>query len=398
MLRRIAHVLSVPVIWLMMPVKMVAFRWRHRLVGRVLLEATCFGDFLLVLANVQNAALELHHRIYRGNFLFGKSVMVVDHEVAAREIAQPSLRGNRFMGIDLVSNDPGVFVTNAGPISAGQPTRQLIRGYIEERIMTPAVRAIGYQALCEEAAEVLHDWACDPKMTTMWAIRGTLTRMFVRVLSGPLIPKADADRITFNYVRRFAEFSLFGRYCPAMLGFLGTREGIRRDAFIPLRKLGVDNVAIDMTLFAGMFSVGTNVIKCVEFLQRERLDYAGLSRFHRFAFVLEAFRLNPTVSTVHRIVEDSETVGIRGRNFALRAGDEVAYPFGCINRDPRAFEEPESFRINRPAAEAERVLSWSAGPHACPAKDLSIVASVVMLDVLSAHADLRKLRIFNLEF
>src|SRR5687768_1906397 len=51
MLRRIANVLSIPVIWLMMPVKLLAFRFRHRFVGRVLLEMTCFGDFMLVLAN-----------------------------------------------------------------------------------------------------------------------------------------------------------------------------------------------------------------------------------------------------------------------------------------------------------------------------------------------------------
>ena len=98
--------------------------------GRALLECTA-RRLLLVLANVQNAALQLHHRVYGGAFLFGKSVMVVDHAVAAREIPQPSLRGNRFMGVDLVSNDPGVFVTNAGPISTGQPTRRLIREYID---------------------------------------------------------------------------------------------------------------------------------------------------------------------------------------------------------------------------------------------------------------------------
>src|SRR5688572_17881078 len=106
MLRRIANALSIPVIWLMMPVKLLAFRFRHRIPGRVLLELTCWSDFMLVLANVQNAALLLHHRVYRGAFVFGKSVMVVDHGVAAREIPRPSLRGNRFMGLDLVSNDP----------------------------------------------------------------------------------------------------------------------------------------------------------------------------------------------------------------------------------------------------------------------------------------------------
>ncbi len=399
MLRRIANGLSIPVIWLMLPVKLLAFRWRHNVVGRVLLEFTCLGDFLLVLANVQNAALRLHHRVYRGAFLFGKSVMVVDHAVAAREIVQPTLRGNRFMGLDLVSNDPGVFVTNAGPISTGQPTRRLIREYIDHQIMTPRVRALDYPALRTECAEILREWTADPKMAKMLSIRSTLTRLFIRVLAEKTLTKAEADSVTWHYFRRFAEFSLFGRYLPAMLGVLGTREAMRRGAYIPLRQLGVDNLAIDMTLFAAMFSVGTMVIKAVEFAREHNIDYAALSPMQRFAFVLEGYRLCPTVTTVHRIVEADETVEILGRPRTLRAGDEVDYAFVCINRDPRVFSVPEEFRLDRSPEELAKVLSWSAGPHVCPAKDLSIVSTVLMLDTLvAARGDLRRLRIFNLEF
>ena len=399
MLRRIANFLSIPVIWLLMPVKRLAFRFRHRFFGRLLLELTCWSDFMLVLANVQNAALLLHHRVYRGPFVFGKSVMMVDHAVAAVEIARPSLRGNRFMGLDLVSNDPGVFVTNAGPISTGQPTRGLIREYIDHHIMTPRVRAMDYGTLRMECAGILQAWSSDPKMATMLSIRGTLTQLFVRVLAGKDMTKAEADEITWHYFRRFAEFSLFGRYAPIMLGFLGTREAIRRGAYIPLRKLGVDNLAIDMTLFAAMFSVGTIVIKSVEFIRQYNIDYGALSPMQRFAFMIEAFRLCPTVTTVHRIVEADETVTMFGRQRTLRAGDEVAYPFVCINRDPRVFSNPDEFRLDRPPAESAQVLSWSAGPHVCPAKDLSIVSSVLMLDTLAAvRGDLRRLRIFNLEF
>jgi hypothetical protein len=236
-------------------------------------------------------------------------------------------------------------------------------------------------------------------MATMLSIRGTLTQLFIRVLAEKSMPKAVADEITWHYFRRFAEFSLFGRYFPGMLGILGTREAIRRGAYIPLRKLGVDNLAIDMTLFAAMFSVGTIVIKCVQFLRDHNIDYAALSPFQRFAFVIESFRVCPTVTTVHRIVEADETVEIRGRRRTLRAGDEVAYPFVCINRDPKIFSEPEKFRIDRSPAEGAQVLSWSTGPHVCPAKDLSIVSSVLMLDTLTAaRGDLRRLKIFNLEF
>jgi hypothetical protein len=256
-----------------------------------------------------------------------------------------------------------------------------------------------YPTLRTECAEILREWSADPKMATMLGIRGTLTRLFIQVLAQRMLTKEEAHHITWSYVRRFAEFSIFGRYLPLMLGVLGTREGIRSGAYIPLRKLGVDNLAIDMTLFAAMFSVGTIVIKAVEFVREHDIDYATLSPFQRFAFVIEAFRICPTVTTVHRIVESDETVEIRGGPVTLRAGDEVGYPFVCINRDERVFAQPKAFRIDRPPAEAAQVLSWSAGPHMCPAKDLSIVSSVVMLDTLAAaRGDLRKLRIFNLEF
>src|SRR5687767_12085187 len=200
--------------------------------------------------------------------------------------------------------------------------------------MTPRVRALDSDGLRTECAEILRAWTSDPKMATMLSIRGIPTQHFMWVLAEKDMTKEQADEITWHYFRRFAEFSLFGRYFPLMLGVLGTREAIRRGAYIPLRKPGVDNLAIDMTLFAAMFSVGTIVIKAVEFIRQHQIDYSALSPFQRFAFVIEAFRICPTVTTVHRIVEADETVQIRGQSRALRAGDEVCYPFVCINRDP----------------------------------------------------------------
>lgn len=393
-----ARTLSWPLIWLLMPFKLLAYRTRLRWLRRLILEVTCFLDFAMVFADVQNPVMLLHYRIYKGNFIFGKAVMVVEHEKAEREIAQPTLRGNRFMGVDIVSNDPMAFVTNAGPIAAGQPTRGLIRGYIDREIMTERVRSFDADSLHAECAGILQDWSADPRMATMWPLRGAATRLFIRILAGQTLPKQEADDITFHYARRFAELSLFGRYLPVMLGILGTREGLRRDAYIPLRKLGIDNLVIDMTLFAAMFSVGTIVIRCVEFTAANNIDYAGLRPHEKMLFVIEAVRLCPTVTTVHRIVEAEENVRMRGRDLELGPGDEVAYPFVCINRDPTRFSNPDAFRLDRSREEFARVLSWSSGPHACPAKDLSILVTVLMLDALAARFDLRRLKILSLEF
>ncbi len=353
---------------------------------------------MMVFANTQNVAMQMHHGAYRGNFIFGKALMVVGHESADREIRQPTMRGNRFMGIDIVGNDPMVFVTNAGPIGAGPPTRDLIRRHIDTEIMTPRVRSLDMQSLGDECDEVIREWSADPQMAGMWQIRGAVTRIIFRVLAGLTLPKAQADNISYNYARRFVEFSLFGRYMPSMLALLGTREGIRKDAYIPLRKLGVDGLVIDMTLFAAMFSVGTIVMKCVEIVREQDIQYAKLGMRERMTFVIESLRLNPTVTSVHRIAEADETILIRGRRIDVGPGDELAYPFICINRDPSRFTDPAAFRLDRPPSEVAAVLSWSAGPHACPAKDLSILTTMLMLDALSARFDLRELMIYNLEF
>ena len=396
--RWIARRLSPPVVWLLMPVKLFAWRIHWLWLRRLILEVTTATDFAMVFANTQNVAMLIHQAAYGGNFIFGKALMVVDHASADRDIRQPTMRGNRFMGIDIVGNDPMVFLTNAGPIATGPPTRDLIRGHIDSEIMTPRVRSLDLQSLRAECAEIFRDWSADPQMAGMWQIRGAVTRIIFRVLAGFTLPKTQADGITYHYARRFVEFSMFGRYLPSMLALLGTREGIRRDAYIPLRKLGVDGLVVDMTLFAAMFSVGTIVMKCVEIAREKDIPYAKLGDRERMTFVIESLRLNPTVTTVHRIAEGEETILMRGRKLNLGLGDELAYPFVCINRDASTFTDPAAFRLDRPPAEVAAVLSWSAGPHACPAKDLSILSTVLMLDALAGRFDLSELKIYNLEF
>lgn len=396
--RTVSRFAVTPLIYLLIPVKMFAWRTSHKWLKRIVLEITALVDFLSIFAVVQNHAVLAHWRAYGGNFIFGKSIMVVAHEKAETEIARPTLRGNRFMGVDIVSNDPGVFVTNAGPINTGQPVRGHTRDYIETTIMTDRIRGLGPGGVKEMCLPILQEWKDDPDMATMWTVRSTVTRLFIRILAGQTLDYDLARKVTIAYTRRFAEFSLFGGYLPFVLGFLGTRRSIRRDAFIPLRRLGIDNVIIDMTLFAAMFSIGTIVCKCVEFASRYDVDYASLSPKERRGFVIEALRLYPTVTTVHRIVESEEKIEIRGETITAEPGDEITYPFACINRDPKVFSNPEAFRLDRSETELDRMLSWSAGDHACPAKEMSIQVTTIMLESLAERHDLRTLHIFSPEF
>ncbi|HEX9781691.1 MAG TPA: cytochrome P450 [Opitutaceae bacterium] len=399
MIRKIARILSLPVIWLLRPVKIYAYCTRFALLRRFILELTTAVDFGLIFANIQNGAMRLHHQVFRGNYIFGKSVMIVGHARASQEIPRSRMRVSRFMGVHTLVHDPAVFVTNAGPISTSQPARGVLRRHMDEQFFTPEITTPDFGAMHAACTPILLEWAQDPKMAaSLWPIRGTVTRLVVKLLAKKDISRAEADRVTAAYLRRVGEFSVFGYYAPWLLGLLGSREGIRRDAFRPLQERGVDNLVIDMTLFAAMFSVGTIVIKSVEFTATYDIDYAALDRQQRVRFVIEALRLYPTVTCVHRILEEPEQVEVCGRVLQLRPGDEVAYPFVCINRDPARFADPDAFRLDRPDEEVEAVLSWSKGPHACPVKDLSVLLTVLMLDTLATRYDLRKLKIFDLEF
>src|SRR5262249_29841914 len=156
-----------------------------------------------VFVTVQNHAMRIHHRVFGGNFVFGKALMIVDYETAEREIVLPGLRGNRFMGVDLVSNDPGAFVTNAGTISTAAPVRTLVREYIAREIMTPEVRGLDLESLATKCKPLLDEWAADPKMATVWPIRGAVTRLFIQILAGKTIPKVEADEVTQAYATAF---------------------------------------------------------------------------------------------------------------------------------------------------------------------------------------------------
>jgi len=398
-MRRFFQMLFSPLARLLVPLRRYAWTTRSTFLRGVILELVSVLDVLAVGLYVQNGALLLTQRAFGGgNYLFGKSVMVVDHATTAHALAQPQLRGSLFMGLPIVAFAPGALMTNAAPTAASQPARAVLRDHMDAQVLTEAQRFRSVDELRALCAHALAEWRTDPKPDTLWSLRGCVTRVLGIVLAGIDVPKADADRITAIYIRRFAEYSMFAHFAPFMLFLLGTEEGVRRDVYIPLKRLGMNALQVDMVLFAGMFSVGTITMKCVDNARLHDIDYGALDQRGRMAFVIESIRLWPTVSTAHRIVEEPEQVVVGGRSITVRPGQEIAYPFVSINRDPTVFEEPERFRLDRRPEEVAAILSWSTGRHVCPARDISIAATVLMLDTLQdAHGDLRKAKLDNIE-
>ena len=75
--------------------------------------------------------------------------------------------------------------------------------------------------------------------------------------------------------------------------------------------------------------------------------------------VEESLRLEPAAATVDRYATRDVTFG----GAQIRAGDLVIVSIAAGNRDPETFDDPDTFRLDRP--NAKRHLAFAAGPHVC---------------------------------
>jgi hypothetical protein len=397
-IRSVIHTASEGVARALKPAKLFAYETRVPFVKDTILSATTFVDFCLIWANVQNDTMLLHQKAFGGNFIFGRGVMVTDHATTEDAIAKPALRGNNFMGVSIVASDANMFATNAAILNQSTPAREAARAYLDKHVFTEATAGQSLEDVRTKLGDILAEWGANPNMSNFLVIRSAVTRAFVKLLADVDVPVDEATYVTKQYMRRFVESSLFYGYFPLMLDVLGTYQALRKDAYFRLKARGVDLLTIDVTLFAAMFSVGTIVIRCVKLAKDNGIRYRDLTPAQKRRFVIEAVRLQPTVTSVHRKVEKEETVEISGRKISLQAGDEVVYPFVCSNRDKTVFPNPQDFDLERPDPQQDSVLSWSKGPHVCPAKELSIHVTTVMLDALAERFDFDKLTIFSPEF
>lgn len=61
---------------------------------------------------------------------------------------------------------------------------------------------------------------------------------------------------------------------------------------------------------------------------------------------------------------------------------KVMMSFGSANRDPEVFEDPETFRLDRPQEELAKHIAFGVGPHTCLGAPLSRMESRIALDLL----------------
>jgi cytochrome P450 len=114
------------------------------------------------------------------------------------------------------------------------------------------------------------------------------------------------------------------------------------------------------------------------------------------AYIKEACRLNPPVTSATHALKEAGTIDLSGRTFSLPRGTLNAYCIGFANRDETVFEQPQLFNPER--HNLDKALTWngvmsSAGndeqiyPRLCPGRFLSqeIALSIVRHALAGAH-------------
>jgi cytochrome P450 len=106
-------------------------------------------------------------------------------------------------------------------------------------------------------------------------------------------------------------------------------------------------------------------------------EYQDELRAHRERipdFVEEALRIESPVKADFRLARRGATVG----GVEIGPGTPVMLLNGAANRDPRLFEDPAVFRMDRPNAKVH--IAFGRGVHACPGGPLARVEGRVSLE------------------
>jgi len=101
-------------------------------------------------------------------------------------------------------------------------------------------------------------------------------------------------------------------------------------------------------------------------------------------FLEEVLRMESPVKTDFRLAQRSTSIG----GVDIPAGTPVMMLNGAANRDPRRFECPHEFRLDRPNAQAH--LAFGRGVHSCPGGPLARAEARVSLErILDRMSDIR---------
>ncbi|OGE56018.1 hypothetical protein PENARI_c003G02651 [Penicillium arizonense] len=103
-------------------------------------------------------------------------------------------------------------------------------------------------------------------------------------------------------------------------------------------------------------------------------------------YCMEAIRLHGIFGS-YREAKTNVTLKDQGRRLNIKPAEKVFVSFVDANRDPDAFPDPDSVRLDRPM---ESYIHYGVGPHTCLGKEASKVALTAMLRVVGRLENLRR--------
>jgi cytochrome P450 len=141
----------------------------------------------------------------------------------------------------------------------------------------------------------------------------------------------------------------------------------------------IDVVRTATFLFAAGQETTAKLLGAAKQIHGDRPDIQQTLREDRSripVFIEECLRMESPVKTVFRMVRKSTTVG----DLDAPAGTTVMVAPGAANRDPRRFENPHEFDIDR--KNVREHLAFSRGIHSCPGAPLARVEGRVSIERL----------------
>jgi cytochrome P450 len=139
----------------------------------------------------------------------------------------------------------------------------------------------------------------------------------------------------------------------------------------------IDVVKSATFLFAAGQETTTKLLSAAMRVLTERPDVTGRLRADRSripSFVEEMLRMESPVKSAFRLAKKDTTLG----GVDIPAGTVLMINPGAINRDPRHFEDPHTFDLDR--YNLREHLAFSRGAHSCPGGPLARVEGRVSIE------------------
>jgi len=271
------------------------------------------------------------------------------------------------------------------------------------RLLTPKRLAENEESMVRLANHQLDEFVANGRCEFIGEFSNPFVNLVICDLLG--VPEADLPRFRDEFKRRGPEAVVEGEVRPDALAWMngvfteyveGRRNEPRPDVLTALATGTfpdgtlpevIDVVRVAAFLFAAGGETTARLLASALLILGEDADLQARLRRDRALipnFIEEVLRFESPVRAVSRIARFPAAVA----GVSIPAGTTVTLLLGAANRDPRRFDHPADFDVDRPNAREN--LAFGRGIHACPGGPLARAEARIALGrILDRMADIR---------